>query len=109
MHIAYKSHFGGLRGHGGLPAASMAPEVKFDFRFLISYLNYPAIHVHNAHNNNFGGLWGYGSLQTASEVISGLRIGLSDLNYPCRHVLLACKCLHEMIHRTTTTTLIIIH
>ena len=36
--------------------ASIASEVKFDFRFEISNLIYPSIHVHVASNSHFGGL-----------------------------------------------------
>ena len=32
----------------------------------------------------------------ASEVISDIKIELSDLNYPCYHVYLASKGLHEL-------------
>ena len=63
--------------------ASIASEVKFNFRFEISSLNYPGIHVHVASNGHFHGLCGHDGLQTASEVTSGLRIELSDLKYLC--------------------------
>ena len=44
----------------------MASEVKLDFRFGISNLNFPQIHVHIAFNRHFGGLGGYGGLQMTS-------------------------------------------
>ena len=38
MHVAPNSHFGGLRGHGGLKTAS---EVTSDLKFELSDLNNP--------------------------------------------------------------------
>ena len=81
LHIAYNSHFGGLRGHSSLQNASMASEVTFDLRFEISNPNYPGIFMHVAPNSHFGGLRGHGGLKTASEVTSDLKFELSDLNY----------------------------
>ena len=42
VHIAYNSHFGGLKS---------ASEFKFDLRFEIRNLNYPIIIVHVASNS----------------------------------------------------------
>ena len=61
--------------------ASMTSEVKFDLRFEISNLNYHGNNVHAASNSHIVDLIGHGSLQTALEVVSGLRMELSDLNY----------------------------
>ena len=73
--------------------ASIASEVKFNLGFEISNLNYPGIHVHVAPNSHFGGLGGHGGLQTTSEVTSGLKIKLSDLNYLCCHAFPVSKSL----------------
>ena len=40
----------------------------------------------------------------ASEVISDIKIELSDLNNLCCHASLASKCLHEMIADARTAT-----
>ena len=89
MHIASNSNSGGLWGHSSLMIASMASEVKLDFRFGISNLNFPQIHVHIAFNRHFGGLGGYGGLQMtsmASEVKFDFWFKISNLNYPGIHV-----------------------
>ena len=73
---------------------------NFNVRLDISSLNYPDIHVHVASNSNLGGLLGHDGLQMTSEVTSDLKIELSDLDYLCFHVSLACKGFLEMIQMT---------
>ena len=46
-------------------AASKQPQRSYDFKFDISNLDYPGIHVHIVSNN----LRGHGGLQMTSEVI----------------------------------------
>ena len=77
-----------LEGNGPIDERATVVEVSvanFIFIFEISYLNYPGIYVHVASNSQLGGLWGYDALQMTSEVVSDLKIELSDLNYPCSH------------------------
>ena len=79
LHIAYNSHFGGLRGHSSLQNASMASEVTFDLRFEISNLNYPGIHMHVAPNSHFGGL----QMPSRSHLASKLNSLISITMLPC--------------------------
>ena len=75
--------------HGDHQTASIASDINFDLRIVISNLYYPGDYVHVAFNYFFGGLWGHGDLQTASiawYMNFDLGFEISNLYYPGNYV-----------------------
>ena len=79
-----------IKQEGNGPIKRAASEDKAGFRFEISDVNYPDIHVHIAYmvlwillHRPFGSLWGHCSLKTTLEVT----LGLSDLHFICEQCL----------------------